>query len=207
MSKLKLSMAKISQDDIQNARENRQQFTPYSGPTPPAGNYKVKVNTLLLSEAKAGPAAGHDQITVFCEILDEGYAGAPVSANLTIPFDSSHQYFSIHVSVLDRALLALSGGTLSISGFVDAANKGQIHAEDTKSGKAKKITQIGKFKTDKIPELEAFVNNWTDKEGNVRAQIRYFADPPKGQQESDSDDFSEVESDDFSLDDDDLDLG
>lgn len=207
MSKLKLSMAKISQDDIQTARENRKEFTQYSGPTPPPGNYKVKVNTLLLSQAKAGPAAGHDQITVFCEVLDEGYAGAPVSTNLTIPFDSSHQYFSIHVSVLDSALLALSGGTMSISGFVEAANKGQIHAEDTKSGKAKKITQIGKFKTDKIPELEAFISNWTDREGNVRAQIKYFAAPPKGSQDSVNEGTSEAESDDFSLDDDDLDLG
>lgn len=207
MSKLKLSMAKISQDDIQTARENRKEFTQYSGPTPPPGNYKVKVNTLLLSQAKAGPAAGHDQITVFCEVLDEGYEGAPVSTNLTIPFDPEHQYFSIHVSVLDSALLALSGGTMSISGFVDAANKGQIHAEDTKSGKAKKITQIGKFKTDKIPDLEAFISNWTDKEGKARAQVKYFAAPPKDSQKAENDDFSEAENDDFTLDDDDLDLG
>lgn len=207
MSKLKLQMATISQDDIKQALDNAPtgNFTSYSGPTPPPGAYKAKCTGLYLTEVKSGVQAGQDAIRVGFEIQNEEYKGAYAPLNLTVPSDPTYQHFGAQISSMDRALRALSKGKLGISGFVEAANKNQIHAEPTKTGNAQRITQIGKFKPNDLGEFDITTRTFQTSDGKTLASTHFIADWD-GASESKVDNDTDDDLD-FSFDDDDLDLG
>lgn len=202
MSKLKLQVAMVNNDVLKEARES-QGFSGYTGPTPPPGEYDLKLSTILYDQYQAGGSlAGKDRLSAIFEIQDEQYKGANVRSTYTIPFDPEHEHFQIHISTLDRFMLAVTDGEMDIQDFVKAANEDRIIVEDTKSGKAKRVTQIGKFKVDKAAEVNAMTKNRVNGD-RTYTDVHYFNGPrlKNAEGESQGDDTDDLDLD-LDLDDD-----
>ncbi|MDD2326254.1 MAG: DUF669 domain-containing protein [Alphaproteobacteria bacterium] len=148
---LKFNLKNLSTDAVEAAKADFGGGF-YTGPVPPAGMYNVKVGALWAKEISNGDS----QIVARLVINETGenatYNGATTFHRMTIPTDSTDQYFSIRLKSLDDFFRAISGGTMGVSEFVEAAKANRI-----KIGKTEKvgdpIEQIGKFKVENASEI------------------------------------------------------
>lgn len=205
MSKLKLQVAMVNNEVLKEARESGGGFTPYSGPTPPPADYDLKLSALLYDQyGEHTKLAGRDRLSALFEVQDEDYKGANVRATYTIPFDPNHEHFQVHISVLDRFMLAVTDGDMDIQDFVKAANEDRVLVEDTKGGNFKKVTQIGRFKVEKAAVVNARTKNRVSGD-KTYSDIDWF-NAPRVKNQNDEESFEE-EDDDLDIDlGDDLDI-
>lgn len=200
---LKFNLKNVSKDDVEKARK---EFSAgrYEGPTPPPGLYNVRVTKLWSGENRAG-ATLTARLQFDNDDDNKIYNGFSILHNMTIPDDPRDQYFAIRMKSLDDFFRSVSGGKMTVSDFVDAANNGKVIAGDEeKMGDV--ITQIGKLKMDKVKDITIKTKApVTASNGNEYVNVHYIDTNNLEKIDKDDDVDDDVDDTDFGDNDDDID--
>lgn len=148
---LKFNLAVISKEDIEKAEND--QGGRYTGPTPPADSYNVKIRKAWFVKFKNGD----DAIRVMLIIDEKGpkkiYNGCAIFYSMTLPKDPESQYFGAQVKALVSFVKNASGGKIEPKSFFSALTKGAIKSEEPDDRGNIPVTQVGKFRFDKDWEI------------------------------------------------------
>lgn len=192
---MKLSLARVSNDDINNALSEASKGGRYTGPTPPPDRYHVEVKKLWLTQSKKGD----DMFKALFVIKETGdkkeYNGAGIFHTMMLPNDETSKAFPIQVSSIDSFFRNTSGGKFGFAEFYEAATKGKVITDDEdKVGQP--IKSIGKWKLKEGMVIEVQTINRDNPNGSEPfVNVRYIVDIDDQQKddEADNDDDEVVE--------------
>lgn len=196
----KVKLDRVTDNDINEAKAEAATSGRYTGPTPPDGVYKAKVQGLSHKITKTGK----DMIVALITLTgnegeEEVYNGAPIFANYLLPVDPENKGYAIQITQLDSLMRALSKGTFTFNDFRDALNSDRIQMEEGKGKMGDKINQIGRLKlpSESTFEIKTKLSTYNDR---TSAGLHYILDESW---ESSSSNGGEVDDDVAGLDSDD----
>lgn len=205
---MKLSLARVSNDDINNALSEANKGGRYTGPTPPPDRYRVEVKKLWLTQSKKGD----DMFKALFVIKESGdkkeYNGAGIFHTMMLPNDETSKAFPIQVSSIDSFFRNTSGGSFGFAEFYEAATKGKV-ITDKEDKVGQPIKSIGKWKLKDGLIIEVQTINRDNPNGSEPfVNVRYIVDlndQQKDDEPVEDDELLEGFDDDDDDDDDDLD--
>lgn len=145
----------------------------YEGPTPNPGVYRFKFDRLWAGENRDGTEVLIASLVIDEEGENATYNGLSILHRLTIPMDTSHQYFDVQIRSMDDFFKAISDGKYDVSNFIEDASAGKIAdgGEDDKIGTP--IKSIGKLKIGEPRSLYAKTKN-VESNGNTYVNVHYI---------------------------------
>ena len=145
----------------------------YEGPTPNPGVYRFKFDRLWAGENRDGTEVLIASLVIDEEGENATYNGLSILHRLTIPMDTSHQYFDVQIRSMDDFFKAISDGKYDVSNFIEDAGAGKIAdgGEDDKIGTP--IKSIGKLKIGEPRSLYAKTKN-VESNGNTYVNVHYI---------------------------------
>lgn len=158
----------ISQSAIDDV-DTDQQFTPYDGPTPPAGVYRFRIKVLKTSES----SNGNPQLVIGMELVPRS----------DIPEQRRYNgYFLMDwITVLDSVAWRLRP-------FLDAVGvTSKEFINGTVTDEDKNVTKIGK-KVVKGTIVAVSIKNGQDQKGNARMEVGQYIPVVDGDQDDSADD-------------------
>lgn len=145
----------------------------YEGPTPNPGVYRFKFDRLWAGENRDGTEVLIASLVIDEEGENATYNGLSILHRLTIPMDTSHQYFDVQIRSMDDFFKAISDGKYDVSNFIEDAGAGKIAdgGENDKIGTP--IKSIGKLKIGEPRSLYAKTKN-VESNGNTYVNVHYI---------------------------------
>ena len=173
---MKLSLARVSNDDINNALSEANKGGRYTGPTPPPDRYHVEVKKLWLTQSKKGD----DMFKALFVIKETGdkeeYNGAGIFHTMMLPNDETSKAFPIQVSSIDSFFRNTSNGKFGFAEFYEAATKGKV-ITDKEDKVGQPIKSIGKWKLKDGLVIEVQTINRDNPNGSEPfVNVRYIVD-------------------------------
>lgn len=145
----------------------------YEGPTPNPGVYRFKFDRLWAGKNRDGTEVLIASLVIDEEGENATYNGLSILHRLTIPMDTSHQYFDVQIRSMDDFFKAISDGKYDVSNFIEDAGAGKIAdgGEDDKIGTP--IKSIGKLKIGEPRSLYAKTKN-VESNGTTYVNVHYI---------------------------------
>lgn len=162
----------VNKQAVQEALDSRPTGR-YEGPTPNPGVYRFKFDRLWAGKNRDGTEVLIASLVIDEEGENATYNGLSILHRLTIPMDTSHQYFDVQIRSMDDFFKAISDGKYDVSNFIEDASAGKIAdgGEDDKIGTP--IKSIGKLKIGEPRSLYAKTKN-VESNGNTYVNVHYI---------------------------------
>lgn len=176
MAKVKWGSGAASAEDIDNVDRSKN-FTPYEGPTPPAGVYRFWLKRLKKAESKAG----NPKLTLHLELVPRK----------DIPEQKPYKGFFL----VDDVPV---GVAFRVAAFCDAIGvTGKEFVQQTVVDEDGNIKKIGKWTNDGKVVLVVAIRNGQDQNGNTRMEVSsYIPLVTEDSEDDDNDDDAGTDGDD-----------